>query len=341
MERRILMAGLAAGALLLGAAAARAQGLSLEAVNGAEPTAKAVRGVSPAVIRAQVLLDRSRFSPGVIDGRMGENVRQALEAFEEANGLKADGELDPEAFAKLTAADGAPALKEYTITDEDAKGPFTKEIPDKMEEQAGLDRLGFMSAKEMLAERFHMDEDLLEALNPGKPFDKAGTKILVAEVAAPKSDTKVKRIEVDKTAKALRAYGEDGSLVAYYPATIGSEDTPTPEGTHQVTAVARNPTYTYRPDKYQFKGVEAKKAFTIKPGPNNPVGTVWIDLSKDTYGIHGSPDPATIGKTASHGCVRLTNWDVEELAGMVAKGVEVAFVSGKGAERTGGTGQKK
>ncbi|KAA2235773.1 L,D-transpeptidase family protein [Salinarimonas soli] len=324
-ERKRITAGLAAGFLCLASTALQAQGLSLDAVNGADLSAKAVKGVSPAILRAQVLLDRARFSPGVIDGRRGENVGLAVRAFERQHGLKEDGEIDPEVLARLAEADARPALKEYTITDADLKGPFTKEIPERFEDKAELDRLGYTSPEEMLAERFHMDEDLLEALNPGKSFDKAGTRILVADVETPKPEAKVRRIEVDRSAKALRAFAEDGSLVAYYPATIGSEDKPTPEGVHEVTAVAPNPTYTYRPDKYQFKGVEAKKAFTIKAGPNNPVGSVWIDLSKDTYGIHGTPDPAKVGKTASHGCVRLTNWDAEELAGMVEKGVKVEF----------------
>lgn len=340
--RETLLAGLAAGVIGLGAGAAQAQGqpkgqpqgLSLEAVNGADLSAKPVKGVSPAIVKAQVLLDRSRFSPGVIDGRNGENVRQAIEAFEEFHQLKADGQLDPEVFAKLTEADNRPVLVEYTITEEDLKGPFAKEIPEKFEAKAELDRLAFTSPKELLAERFHLDEDLLEALNPGAAFDKAGTTIVVPDVGSPKSDQKVRRIEVDKGAKAVRAFAEDGALIAYYPATIGSESTPTPEGTHQVTAVAKNPTYTYRPELYQFKGVEAKKAFTIKPGPNNPVGTVWIDLTKETYGIHGTPDPEKVGKTSSHGCVRLTNWDVEELAGMVSKGVSVEFVQGESTSST-------
>jgi lipoprotein-anchoring transpeptidase ErfK/SrfK len=320
--------------LALGAAPALAQDLSAEAVNRAEMGAKPVKGIGPALIRAQVLLDRARFSPGVIDGRNGENVRQALEAYEEAQGLKADGQLDAEVLGKLAGGDDRPVLVEYAITEEDVKGPFTKDIPEKFEEKAGLDRLGFSSVRELLAERFHMDEDLLAALNPGKDLEAAGTTILVADVASPKTDAKVRRIEVDKGAKAVRAFAEDGTLVAYYPATIGSERTPTPEGRHEVTAVARNPTYTYRPELYQFKGVEAKKAFTIKPGPNNPVGTVWIDLTKETYGIHGAPEPDKVGKTASHGCVRLTNWDVEELAGMVSKGTAVEFVEGA---RTGST----
>ncbi len=332
-ERKHVRAGLAVGFLLLASTAVGAQGLSLDAINGADLSAKPVRGVSPAIVKAQVLLDRARFSPGVIDGRRGENVSLAVKAFEGHHGLNVDGELDPEVLARLVEADGRPALKEYTIAEADVRGPFAKEIPEKFEDKAELDRLAYTSPKELLAERFHMDEDLLEALNPGKSFDKAGTRILVADVETPKPDVKVRRIEVDRAAKALRAFAEDGALIAYYPATIGSESTPTPDGVHEVTAVAPNPNYTYRPDKYRFEGVEAKKAFTIKPGPNNPVGSVWIDLSKDTYGIHGTPDPEKVGKTASHGCVRLTNWDVQELASMVEKGVKVEFT---GATKPGG-----
>lgn len=321
----MIRAGLAAGALLLASTALQAQGLSLDAVNGADLSAKSVKGISPVIIKAQVLLDRSRFSPGVIDGRNGENVSLAIRAFEEHHGLKVDGELDPEVLVKLVEADDRPPLKEYTIAEADVKGPFTKEIPEGFEDKAELERLGFTSAKELLAERFHMDEDLLEALNPGKRFDEAGTRILVAEVETPKPDVKVKRIEVDRAGKALRAFAEDGTLIAHYPATIGSESTPTPDGVHDVVVIALSPNYTYRPDKYQFKGVEAKKAFTIAPGPNNPVGSVWIGLSKETYGIHGTAEPAKVGKTASHGCVRLTNWDAQELASMVQKGVKVEF----------------
>ncbi|HZH51292.1 MAG TPA: L,D-transpeptidase [Microvirga sp.] len=306
---------------------AHAQAFDLATVNDADLKAKVEKGISPAVIKAQVLLDRARFSPGVIDGRDGENVQNAIKAFEKEKGLTVDGKLDEELWTKLTETSSDPVLIEYAITDEDVKGPFVERIPDKLEEQAHLDRLGYTSAEELLAEKFHMDADLLKALNPGKSFDKAGTSVLVANVDVESSGEpgKVAKIEVVKSERVLRALAEDGSLIAVYPASIGSEEKPAPNGTHKVKGIARNPTYTYDP-KYAFKGVDAKEKFVVKPGPNNPVGSVWIDLSVESFGIHGTPDPDKVGKAYSQGCVRLTNWDVEELAKMVRRGAEVAFL---------------
>jgi len=314
------------GLLPMAGAAAAPQGLDLEAVNAAAFSHKPEKGVSPVLIKAQVLLDRASFSPGAIDGRNGENMQNAIKAFETARGLKADGALDEELWAKLNEASSDPALIAYTITDEDVKGPFA-EIPDKMEEQADLERLSYSSPEELLAEKFHMDIDLLKDLNPGKRFDRAGESVVVANVApaAAREPMDIEKIEVVKSEHLLRVLGKDGAIIATYPASIGSEEKPAPSGSHTVRAVARNPTYTYNPD-YAFKGVKAKEKFEIKPGPNNPVGSTWIDLSVETYGIHGTPEPEKVGKAYSNGCVRLTNWDVEELAGMVKKGTSVVFV---------------
>lgn len=313
------LSGLAGSAL----AASADRKLSLDAVNAAEFPAKEKSGIDPVLVKAQVLLDRAGFSPGVIDGHEGENMRIALKAFETSRNLPVDGNLDEEAWKKLNEASPDPVLAEYEIRGEDVKGPFTR-IPDRMEELAHLDRLSYSSPRELLAEKFHMDEDLLEALNPGKDFDRADTSIVVANVDARAADRagKAARIEIVKSEHVLRVFAEDGATLAVYPASIGSEEKPAPNGSFTVRAIARNPTYTYNPD-YAFKGVKAKEAFRIKPGPNNPVGTVWIDLSIESYGIHGTPEPAKVGKTYSHGCVRLTNWDAEELAGMVRKDVPV------------------
>jgi lipoprotein-anchoring transpeptidase ErfK/SrfK len=290
------------------------------------------------MLKAQILLDRARFSPGAIDGRDGDNVRQALAAFAGEHGLKADGELNEEVWAKLAETSPDPVLIEYTIAEDDVKGPFEKKIPQKFEDMAKLSRLSYTGPEELLAEKFHVTEELLKALNPKKPLDEAGTVIIVPNVLDPadrdraaaraaRAEMKglVGRIEVDKKGHALRAFGKDGKLVAYYPASIGSTEKPAPSGEHKVVAVAENPTYTYNPD-YKFKGVKADKKLTIKPGPNNPVGAVWIDLSIESYGIHGTPEPRKVGKSYSHGCVRLTNWDVKELARMVEKGTTVAFL---------------
>jgi lipoprotein-anchoring transpeptidase ErfK/SrfK len=288
----------------------------------------------PLIVKAQVLLDRARFYPGAIDGRKGENYQHALSAFAVAQGLPATQDLTPEVWDKLQATSDKPAVTDYTLTDADAAGPYVDKIPPKMEEQADLKELGYTNPREMLAERFHMSRDLVSALNPGKPLDKAGTSIVVAAVDPmsldkPKGkdlpqEPKVERIEVDKTNRDVRALGADGKLLAYYPASIGSTEKPAPSGDTKVKGVAFDPDYTYNP-KYAFKGVKAQHKFTIQSGPNNPVGVVWIDLAIPSYGIHGTPEPEKVGKTESHGCIRLTNWNARDLAAHVVRGAKVTF----------------
>lgn len=311
--------------VLLFPAAASAE-ISAEEVEKATSFSAAGEAIDPALIRLQVLLDRSRFSPGVIDGLHGDNVAKAIRAYEQANGLDADGKPDEALLSKLTSEDEEPVLTRYTITSEDVDGPFLDSVPEKLEDMAKLDSLSYTSPRELLAEKFHMDEDLLEALNPGVDFAKAGAEITVAKVGQREAKETVTRIEVDKAMGALFAYGEGGELTAFYPATIGSGDMPSPTGTHEVRAVASNPKYYYDPEKLNFSGVEAEGLLEIAAGPNNPVGSVWIDLTKETYGIHGTPEPSLIAKSQSHGCVRLTNWDAEELSKMVKKGTSVTFL---------------
>jgi lipoprotein-anchoring transpeptidase ErfK/SrfK len=233
--------------------------------------------------------------------------------------------LDADVWAKLTAADTGPILIDYTITAEDAAGPYTPSIPKDYADMAKLDRLGFSGPLEALAERFHMDAPLLQALNPGADFAAAGTKIVVAYTAGEALPAKVATIEVDKARKQLRAYDAARKLLAVYPATVGSSDLPTPTGEWAVRTIAPAPTWTYDPSRLNFGDRRAGK-LTIKAGPNNPVGAVWIDLTKDTYGIHGAPEPRLVGKTASHGCVRLTNWDAVQLSKAVEKGTKVIFL---------------
>jgi len=273
-----------------------------------------------AIVKLQILLDRAGASPGVIDGFDGDNVRKAVRAFETMAGLDADGKVGPDVVAKLQTNE--PVIGSYTVTDKDVSD-LVPDIPTDYAEMAKLKFLGYTRITEELGERFHMDEDLLKALNPQAKFA-AGEQIAVAAYG-PNKEGKVAKIEADKSDRQLRAYDADGKLLVAYPATIGSEDNPSPTGTHLVDAVAPMPNYTYNPDVNFQQGKNTEKLI-IPPGPNGPVGSTWIDLTEPTFGIHGTPEPSKIDKTNSHGCVRLTNWDAEELSKMVEKGVPVEFI---------------
>lgn len=279
-------------------------------------------GAAPFVIRVQVLLDRGRFSPGVIDGIVGGNLKKAVGTFEELNGMQVDGQIDGRFWTALQR-DTAAALTTYTITETDQKQRYVRKIPKDFGKMARMKWLGYSGPREMLAERFHMDEHLLAGLNPRADFTRPGTRIVVPAVKR-SPGAKVARIVVERGAGRVLAYGEGGELVAAYPATIGSTETPTPSGTYKVKGVAKKPPYSYNPKK-NFQQGHNTRPLELPPGPKNPVGLVWIDLSKPTYGIHGTPDPALIGKTQSHGCVRLTNWDAMDLASLVKPGLPVEF----------------
>ncbi|UXN62537.1 L,D-transpeptidase [Phyllobacterium zundukense] len=280
------------------------------------------QGAKAKIAAIQVLLDRIGVSPGVIDGHKGGNVDKAVAAFEEMTGQQFDP-LNEEGINASLEQTGGPAFMSYTITSEDAAYPFVASIPEDYSHKAQLERMAFTSVTEMLAERYHMDENYLKELNPGVDFNTPGVAIQVVNIGQ-NAGGAVTRIIADKGRKQVRGYNAEGRLVVAYPATIGSTDTPSPSGTVQVERVALNPNYTYNP-KINFKQGENNSVLTIPPGPNGPVGTVWIALSKPTYGIHGTPEPSKIGKTSSHGCVRLTNWDATELSKLVQKGVTVEF----------------
>jgi lipoprotein-anchoring transpeptidase ErfK/SrfK len=284
------------------------------------------------LVKAEVLLDRAHFSPGVIDGRDGGNLKQAISAYETANNLPVDGNLDPAVWNALTGADSGPAMTDYVITADDVQGPFIGKVPGKMTAQAKLPHMGFTSPLQLLGQKFHMDQALLTALNPGADFAVAGTRIVVAAPSTDELGDQVTAIQVDKSKQQVRAYDAAGKLAAVYPATVGSQERPAPTGTWAVRAVAPRPNYTFNPARLTFG--KSKTVFTIQPGPNNPVGTTWIALTKETYGIHGTPDPTMVGKVASHGCVRLTNWDANQLGKAVKKGSPVIFVGEETHKKT-------
>lgn len=320
----VRLLGVVAMALALACGGTLAAKLDLAAVNQAQFSEGEPKGVDPMLLRAQILLDRARFSPGLIDGRLSDNFSKAVAAFQAANGLPSDGKLTRETWDKLAATFAGPVLINYEVTAKDVRGPFTRRIPARMERMAHLKRLGYRNAREKLAERFHVSEQLLRLLNPKTGFRKADTTLVVPDVGRGGPPAAVASVEVDKGTRQVRALDASGKALAVYPASIGSEEKPAPSGAAEVRRVVRNPTYHYNP-KFAFKGVRSKRPFTIAKGPNNPVGSVWIDLSIDSYGIHGTPDPGKIGTTFSHGCIRMTNWDAEDLAAMVKPGTKVEF----------------
>jgi lipoprotein-anchoring transpeptidase ErfK/SrfK len=301
------------------------------------PLARAQEGGRPSrslacgnVLAFQVLLDRRGFSPGEIDGRFGANTRRALAAYQEANHLRSTGSPNCETWSALKGAGEPPVTTEYTITDVDAEGPFVDRIPDDLVEQASLPSLGYRTLEEKIAERFHASPALLNRLNAGKRVE-AGATMTVPDVAPfddhaqPLHDAAAGRVTVEVTKEgSLRVIAADNRTLYFAPVTSGSSHDPLPLGEWRVRSVAWMPEFHYNPDLFWDAKATDTKA-TIKPGPNNPVGVVWIDLSVEHYGLHGTPEPSRIGYTQSHGCVRLTNWDASRVAALVSPNTPVIF----------------
>jgi len=272
-------------------------------------------------LHAQVLLDRAHFSPGQIDGLPGSNQKRAVSGFQAARGLKVTGELDDATWQALQP-DSAPPLASYTLTAEDVAGPF-QPLPKKPAKQAKLTAMGFSSVGEALGERFHADPKLLQTLNPGVDLGKAGSTIQVPNIA-PAALPKAAKLVIDKSDSTLRLYDAAGKVYAQFPVSSGSQHDPLPIGKWKILGVSRNPPFHYNPKLFWDAKAGDRKA-TLPPGPNNPVGPVWIDISKPHYGLHGTPEPGHVGKTESHGCVRMTNWDALQVADAVDASVPVVM----------------
>jgi lipoprotein-anchoring transpeptidase ErfK/SrfK len=306
-------------------------GAALQPANGSQqheaaPAPTSGAAVISETLAVQVMLDRAGFSPGEIDAEQGSNLKRALAAYQAARGMPASGVSDQPTWARLQQDTGnQPPLITYTLTDSDIAGPFTPDIPTDLMQQSKLGALGYQSPLESLGEQFHVRPSLLTALNPGATFAHAGEAIMVPNVsaAAPEPASSV-TVVVTKATSALTLLDDSQRVIFHAPVTSGSQHDPLPVGTWKVNGVQQHPTFNYNPALFWDANPTHSKA-KIPPGPNNPVGTVWIDISKEHYGIHGTPEPSKIGHVESHGCVRLTNWDAQRVAALVKPGTRVIF----------------
>lgn len=296
--------------------------ITVESVSAAPFTHDlSLHSAGPQVLRIEILLDRIKFSPGELDGVFGNNLAHAVTAFRRSRQLPLDPVVDQNVW-NLLNADSGPLFVDYAITRQDARGPYTP-IPAAMLGKARLKSLGYESAAEMLGERFHVSPKLLAALNPDKTLTEPGTVIQVPNVLTP-PPPRPASLCVNGTDLTLQGLDAGGHILMSYPVSVGSKHDPLPVGQWQVVAIHPFPVYTY--DSIHFWDASGPRTKAhVAPGPNNPVGVVWIGLSKNHYGIHGTPSPGLIGRGQSHGCIRMTNWDASELSGLIQTNLNVVL----------------
>ena len=309
------------------------------------PAAAAPVPVDMTVLHVQVLLDHLGFGPGVIDGKGGMTLKTALRGFQGARGLKVTGDIDPATLKALYRYRKLRPVRVLAVSAADAAGPYQGPIPKDPAAQAQLPAMGYADALEKLAEKFHTTPETLAALNPGAQI-LPGAKLRFPNVLPASRDydpklkpewrqtlsdlnvgarqPEAKRIVVDKSEGVLKVYGENDKLLAQFPATMGSQHDPLPLGDWKIQGAAYNPPFHYNPDLFWDANDKDRKQL-LPPGPNGPVGVIWLDLSKPHYGIHGTPHPEQIGRAESHGCIRLTNWDAARLSLMVKPGTPAHF----------------
>jgi lipoprotein-anchoring transpeptidase ErfK/SrfK len=278
-----------------------------------------------------VYLDRLHFSVGALDGRWGRNSAIALWWYQRSRGIEAPepGSLDEQTFRSLAAAaQAAPAVVQRTLSEDDVKGPFVS-VPDDMYEKSKLDCLCYESKPEKLAERFHTTVEFLEQLNPDAKLSdlNAGDRVWVPNVRDPftQAQPDIAKVVVSIRGNTFNAFDAAGNLVFHAPTTLGSKYDPSPRETAEVKSITFDPHFHYQPKLFAEVPDDEPEA-NLNPGPNSPVGVVWIALSKPHFGIHGTSDPDSIGYASSHGCVRLTNWDAKEVANRITEGVQVEFL---------------
>ncbi|WP_284348444.1 L,D-transpeptidase family protein [Roseisolibacter agri] len=330
-----MAAALTAACALAPARALPAQALDASAIGGGAATAtlRAPLGATSApeeLLQLQTLLDAAGFAPGSITAKWGDNTRFAVRAFRAAQGLSPADEIDADAYARLAEAAGArEPLTSYTLTAADVRGPYRK-LPAGTYAKARLDCLCYQSLLEMLGERFHVAPDVLRRLNPDVSFASAaaGTQIVVPNVAR-RSPAEVAprlaRMVVDRREGSLRGEDAAGRTLFWMPVSVGSPEEPSPSGRLKVVSITRDPHYHFNP-RVLGDVPDSRPDAHLPPGPNSPVGVLWMQLSKAHVGIHGTAEPELVGPGMSHGCVRVTNWDARWLASVARPGLEVHFL---------------